>query len=287
MSKGLSRQQCRILGLAVAISRLRNGAPVPRVPMPHRHWRVPVVTNGWPDVSIQIAVHVCGGAAIRRIGSHWCLDTARPALTARASISRAISSLVQRELLALRVYVQGETDLATFGRNDGYVLTAKGIAAGLPHEEEVPELALRLWRLDRNFRKHWTTETRHPADSPVAKAYRDIGITWPHDESRVMAAPGQDVPEVRSHRVAFGGWRPIVPHHTPPVIDHATDEMGALADKARALITQNDPDVVRAGLVEICRRARQYERARATAGLSLARPPERCVGCERCHRKNA
>ena len=149
MSRGLSQQQLRILGLAVAVSRLRNGAPVTYVPRSHPEWRIPVVTEGSADLTTPLAAHVLGGVGLRpRQGSNVYLETTQAALNARSAISRAITSLMKRGLLAYRPRdYPGPRDVA------GYVLTARGLAAGLPYELVVPDLERRLWLLRNSFPK--------------------------------------------------------------------------------------------------------------------------------------
>jgi hypothetical protein len=187
MSKGISTRQRQILGLAVAISRLRNGEPVARTPQPHPHFRVPVVTGVWPDISTYVAAHIVGGVGLRRDG-RWksLLETTPVALAARSSISRAISSLLKRGLLAYRPYYQG--DYVKFGRTHGYILTAAGLALGLSHEPTVPDLALRLWLMDDNYRKAWF----HPP-IPITQAYRQIGMRFAQRYERALLDPAAPV----------------------------------------------------------------------------------------------
>ena len=150
MSRGLSQRQLRVLGLAVTVSRLRNGAPVTYVPRLHPDWRVPVVTEGWADLTTPLAAHVLGGVGLRPKygGSTVYLETTPAALNARSASSRAITSLMKRGLLAYRPRdMPGSRDVA------GYVLTARGLAAGLPYELVVPDLERRLWLLRVSFPK--------------------------------------------------------------------------------------------------------------------------------------
>ena len=101
MSRGISTQQQQILGAAVAISRIRNGKPVARTPQRHPRFRVLVVTGVWPDISTYIASHLVGRVGLRR-RNRWLsrLETTPTALATRSSISRAISLLLKRGLLA-------------------------------------------------------------------------------------------------------------------------------------------------------------------------------------------
>jgi hypothetical protein len=101
MSKGISSQQQKILGAAVAISRLSNGQPIARIPQRHDGYRVPVVASVWQDISAYTASHLVAGVGLRRKDRYTSqLETTPGALAARSSISRAITSLVNRELLA-------------------------------------------------------------------------------------------------------------------------------------------------------------------------------------------
>src|SRR6516164_4819645 len=103
MSKGLSRQQFRILGLTVAVSRMRNDAPRAYQPQSHPDWNVPVVLGVLPDLTVRLAAHVLGGCVLRPRPS-WLtkvtMETTPAAFSARSEISRAIPSLLRRQLLA-------------------------------------------------------------------------------------------------------------------------------------------------------------------------------------------
>jgi hypothetical protein len=248
MSKGISTQQGQILGAAVAISRIRNGQPVARTPQPHEGFRVPVVTGVWPDISTYIAAHIVGGVGLRRKdrATSW-LETTPAALATRSSISRAITSLLNRGLLAYRPHCsRSDGDYERFGRTYGYVLTAAGLAAGLPHEPAVPDLALRLWLMDDNFRKTWWNE--HPVP-PIVKAYRQIGIDEGCQAPRFLPAPGRDMPDqFQSRRPQH--VRPATPRQVITLAPVRVDP-AALASRIRALMVLNDPDAVRASLEEI------------------------------------
>lgn len=172
MSKGLSRQQLQILGLAVAISRYRNGEPMARVPRPHRDYRVPIVTGHvWPDLRTDVCAHVLGGVGLRSRTTQWgrehgkvWLETTQPALTARSSISRAIASLLKRGHLAYRpiFYDWRSPSPGEQKFGSGYCLTATGLAAGLPHEMTVPDLGFRLWLLDEYHHKERPADWQTP-----------------------------------------------------------------------------------------------------------------------------
>jgi len=149
VSRGLSRQQLRLLGLATAVSRVRNGAPRAHLPVSHPNWRIPVVTGIPADLTTPLAAHVLGGVALRprprwhiSAGAVW-LETTPTALAVRSAYSRAISSLLRRELVAYKAD----------SPNHGYVLTAAGLDIGSAHELTVPDLARRLWLLDDQPRK--------------------------------------------------------------------------------------------------------------------------------------
>jgi len=157
MSRGLSRLQLRILGLAVAVSRARNGVPMARTPVRHSDYRVRVVTGVWADIGTPLAAHVLGGVGLRprgRIGDLqkvW-LETTPAALSVRSVMSRALGSLLKRGLLAYKPYRSVEHHL-----DHGFVLTTTGLAAGLPHEPLVSDLERRLWLL-----KYGGTKERRP-----------------------------------------------------------------------------------------------------------------------------
>ena len=144
MSRGLSRRQLRILGLAVAVSRLRNGMPMARSPVSHPDYRIPVVTGVWADISPALAAHVLGGVGLRPRAQcrHVWLETTPAALSIRSAMSRALSSLMKRGMLAYKPYRSEDHRL-----DHGYVLTASGLAAGLAHELIIPDLDRRLWLL--------------------------------------------------------------------------------------------------------------------------------------------
>jgi hypothetical protein len=256
MSKGISTQQRQILGLAVAVSRLRNGEPVPRTPQPHPHFRVPVVTGVWPDVSAYIAAHIVGGVGLRRDSKYEAiLETTPAALSARSSVSRAISSLFDRGLVAYRPS-QGYCQFGS--RTWGYALTFAGLAAGLPHEPTIPDLALRLWLMDHSYRKAWWNEP-----TQITQAYRQIGIDEASEAPRFLPSPGRAIPDnfqgrrtSRTRHVPLARWVP--PTSPAPVIDLQIlpDQdtyvlKPSLADRIRALMEQNDPDVLRAGLAAV------------------------------------
>jgi hypothetical protein len=267
MSKGISTQQQRILGAAVAISRLRNGQPLARTPQRHDGYRVPVVTGVWPDISAYIASHLVAGVGLRRKDRYSSrLETTPAALAARSSISRAITSLEKRGLLAYRPYRSASGDYEQFGRTYGYVLTATGLAAGLPHDLTVPNLALRLWLMDDDYRKAWWKER-----PPISKAYQKIGIDEGCQAPPFLPAPGCDMPNAETLKQGVAARLAQMLKEslrTPGPIIAASPihvDLVALAARLRALAIQNDPDVVRAGLDEIASNLEKVE-------MPLAKP---------------
>jgi hypothetical protein len=256
MSKGISTQQQQILGAAVAVSRIRNGQPVARTPQPHPGFHIPVVTGVWPDISCYIASHLVAGVGLRR--KDWFtsrLETTPAALAARSSISRAITSLLKRELLAYRPTRPDSDDYDQFGITYGYVLTEAGLAAGLPHEPTVPDLALRLWLMDDNHRKTWWHDP-----TPIVQAYRQIGIDEGCLVPRFLPAPGCDMPAAK---VLFTPTVRQAPTRQVVTLAPVRVDQAVLAARIRALTMQNDPDAVRAELEAIA------ETLEGSAGLSF------------------
>jgi hypothetical protein len=113
-----------------------------------------------PDLTIALAVHIVGGVGLiphkpstpRLSHSGWRLihmqlETSPAALSAYSAISRAVSTLVERNQLAYAPWNHGEH---TCGEHGGYVLTAAGLKNGLPHELMLPDLPRRVWLTD-NF----------------------------------------------------------------------------------------------------------------------------------------
>jgi hypothetical protein len=152
MSKGISRQQRRILGLAVALARRRH----PRGKL------IAADPTDAPDITVALAAVVVGGVAlvtrVRPTGAFRrevvCQDRSPAGLSARASIDHAFGSLARRGLLA-------PCEPRRFNRTSGhnpnhegrYILTEAGIAAGLAHEEPITA-AMRpiLWLLRESTR---------------------------------------------------------------------------------------------------------------------------------------
>lgn len=246
MSRGISTQQQQILGAAVAISRIRNGKPVARTPQRHPRFRVPVVTGVWPDISTYTASHLVGRVCL--CGRNCWLsrrETTPTALATRSSISRAITSLLKRGLLAYR---PPNGDYEQFGGTWGYVLTTTGLSSGLPHKPDVPDLALRLWLMDDTYGK--TRWTRRPIP-PITQAYRQIGITEGCEAPRFLPAPGcAAVPDEFQSPHPPRYVRPATTHPViTPTLVHV--DPAALAARIRALAGQNDPDGLRDGLAAL------------------------------------
>lgn len=152
MSKGLSRQQRRLLGLAVAVSWLRYGTPRAHVAVTHRDWPFPVVIGVQPDLDAALAAHVLGRCGMRPQPSSispvkFILETTPAVLSARSSLSRAMSSLERRGLLVYKPY----GPIQEYGPGAGRVLTQTGLDHGLPYELVVPDLARLVWLTDNGF----------------------------------------------------------------------------------------------------------------------------------------
>jgi hypothetical protein len=153
MSRGLSRQQLQILGLAVAVSRLCNGTPLAHVPRSSTSYRVPITRNAWPDASVALAAHVLGGVVLRprdRSGASVWLETTPAALNTRSAFSRAITSLLRRGLLVYVPHSYLSPLLAC-----GYALTAAGLTIGAPNELAIADLERRIWLLNGTGRRVW------------------------------------------------------------------------------------------------------------------------------------
>jgi len=192
LSRGLSRQQLQILGLAVAVSRLRYGSPRAHVPRDTPGWNVPIV-NGRPyDIHGALASHVLSGArwlpdnANGSTHSTVHQDTSPAAMSARKSASRAIETLRKRGLLAY----------CLIGRwwDSGYLLTTAGLATGLLHELRVPDLERRLWllRIPAHKQKREEWNVLEPLSSPAFSLRSDSdesdvtysGSMKPYDPTR-------------------------------------------------------------------------------------------------------
>jgi hypothetical protein len=103
-----------------------------------------------------------------------------------------------------------------------------------------PEHAAR--RLKR--RDKWTAEERAEIRRAVAEhiALRDAAT--PEERERLLAQYAAEREREREERSAR--WREVLSIHPPAEMDNTY-----LAAKARALMLENDPDVIRAGLAEI------------------------------------
>lgn len=159
MSKGLSRQQRKILGLAVGLARRR-----------HRRGKlVAADPTDEPDITVAFAAVVVGGVAlvpeVRASGAYGrkvvSQDRSPAGLSARASIDRAFISLHRRGLLVPCDHQS--RDRPDKGHYRGrYHLTEAGIAAGLPYEAPITEeLRPVFWLLERSTDDVGITD--HPA----------------------------------------------------------------------------------------------------------------------------
>jgi len=134
MSRALSQQQMRILGLAASVSRLRH--EVPLVGLPPTGVQLELSERITSDMWIALAAHVLGGVRLQldRRGEFIVLENTSEALSARGSISRAITSLEKQGLLADQ----------PGSRPPGYVLTEAGREIALEQELSVPDLERRI-----------------------------------------------------------------------------------------------------------------------------------------------
>jgi hypothetical protein len=165
MSRGLSVQQHYILGLAVTVSRHRHGKPRAWIAEPHPRWTVPVVVDGTPDIDIRICTHVLGQVTLRHKPTPatlgWAtqcggwLETTPAALSVRASLSRAITSLRKRGQLAIAVTANGYD-------TGGYCLTAQGLETGRTCQRSIPDLGYRLDVLNGDSRTVLTVDLPPP-----------------------------------------------------------------------------------------------------------------------------
>ena len=162
------------------------------------------------------------------------LETTPAALSARASLSRAITGLEKRGCLAYRPHIWNDAE-RFFGW--GYVLTNAGLVIGTNYEPVIPDLDYRIWLIDDN--KH-------------ARGKEEVPAQWFNDGEgapEFLASPGSDrsLPRAVSPPV-----RPDTPQSR--IIDADWSEVApeiSFADRLRALAKQNDPDALRAGLMEI------------------------------------
>jgi hypothetical protein len=145
MGRGLSCQQCQILGLAVALARRRK----------RKGKLVAADPTGEPDITVAFAAVIVGGVALlpegRPSGDFGrqivIQDRSPAALSVRTSITRAFGSLVRRELLA----PCGPTTRRSRGGRYGgrYRLTEAGVVAGLPYKMPITaEMRLVFWLLE-------------------------------------------------------------------------------------------------------------------------------------------
>jgi hypothetical protein len=164
MSRGLSRQQRQILGLAVGLARRR-----------HRNRKlITADSTDEPDITVAFAAVVVGGVAlvpeVRPSGDYGrqiiSQDRSPAGLSARASIDRAFGSLMRRGLLVPCDHQS--RDRPDKGHYRGrYHLTEAGIATGLQYEAPITEeMRPVFWLLDRS------TDDVGVTDHPVRLAYQ-------------------------------------------------------------------------------------------------------------------
>jgi hypothetical protein len=145
MSKGISRQQQAILGLAAATNRIRHAS--------------------LPDVSVALASALLGGVGLRTVGRRHTpritLDDSPQAHSIRSAIAKGCVSLVWRGLLAA-------PDWSAHGAGL-YNLTEAGLAIGRAQEAPAEErLTPWLWLLFRMPIARWRAEAEgaDPASLP-------------------------------------------------------------------------------------------------------------------------
>jgi hypothetical protein len=166
MSRGLSEQQRRILGLGVRINRAVNGGKV--VPITGRLQEMPghglvLCSPGLPEITVRYVLHLLHGVPIaerlERGGGFFAHDAHTRSL--KASVTRAVTSLCQRRHIAMTIergawpgrqfprdlsaeeYRRWWDDLPEDERlaaHWGYALLSEGIDVGL--ENEPTDLAL-------------------------------------------------------------------------------------------------------------------------------------------------
>src|SRR4051794_23437021 len=109
MSRGLSTQQRAILGLGVRINRAVNGGevvPIPGEPVQPPGWDVPVLYSpGLAEVSARYVLHLLHDVPIKEgpyLSSDSHLEHTPYTLSLKASVTRAISSLLKRGHIVLR-----------------------------------------------------------------------------------------------------------------------------------------------------------------------------------------
>jgi hypothetical protein len=158
MSRGLSARQCRILGLAAAVSRMQHGELKAWPVAPKDEWRIGWPTISWSyddalmQVNTSLIAHVLHGVVLhkpeirRGVGQHAMrMGTEQSTRTAQSIAARALASLRTRQLLALRQYsapLRGpRDDHRRF--DEGYALTPDALPVARAHEMDVPDLRLR------------------------------------------------------------------------------------------------------------------------------------------------
>jgi hypothetical protein len=125
-----------------------------------------VLEVGWPEcdllpqIDTALAAHVLYGVALIRrsrpiYGQRVVqLDSSKPARHTRSIVSRAMTSLCERNLLAYRGMHPPDMPAGAYQPAEtGYLLTPDAVATATAHEVEVPKLRLR-WCLLTNYEWH-------------------------------------------------------------------------------------------------------------------------------------
>lgn len=181
MSRGVSRQQQQILGLAAAVSRLHYGEPKAHTPIVRHGYRHPVAFETKRDVCTNLVAHVLGGVCwlpATTLGTrHDTVKTEKTpaARSAVSSIGRAITNLIKRELLTYSSWPRFEYEW-------GVVLMPAGLAIGLSHELRVAEIERRLWLLKvpamKQLRPEWHLYEPLPPPEVVLRADSLDDVTY-------------------------------------------------------------------------------------------------------------
>jgi hypothetical protein len=105
MSRGLSEQQRRILGLGVRINRAVNGGEVvPIAGEPDQTLRSGLVlcSPGLPEVTVRYVLHLLHGVPVAEyLGSTGFFERDAHTQSLKASATRAITSLLRRDHVAI------------------------------------------------------------------------------------------------------------------------------------------------------------------------------------------
>jgi hypothetical protein len=178
MSRGLSKQQRAILGLGVRINRAINGGkviPKDGEPVKLERWTIPVLLSpGLPEITARYVLHLIHGLPVVGMVPGYLIRAQKgggffahtpQTRSLKASVTRAIRSLLDRDCLALtpcreqwpdapprdraqpwtehakavNAWLDGLTDEDRMAQTWGYSLRPNGIEAGVAHE---PDLSL-------------------------------------------------------------------------------------------------------------------------------------------------